>query len=55
MEYLGTVLRFDQNVALEDAIGSHACSGEVSKCVANSIHLGGPTFLPGDTVIPSKH
>jgi hypothetical protein len=28
--------------ALEDAIGSHACSLEASKHVANSIPLGSP-------------
>jgi hypothetical protein len=35
----GTVLGFERNVALEDAIGSHACSLEAIKRVTNVIPL----------------
>jgi hypothetical protein len=35
-----TVLVFRQDFALEDAIGSHACSLEANMCVTNSIPLG---------------
>ena len=37
--FKGTALGFEQNLALEDAIGSHACSLEASTRVTNSIHL----------------
>jgi hypothetical protein len=35
----GAVLGFETNFALEDAIGSHACSLEASSRVTSSIHL----------------
>jgi hypothetical protein len=39
---LGTVRGFGQNSALEDAIGSHACSLEASMRVTKDIPLGSP-------------
>jgi subtilisin family serine protease len=41
---------FRQEFTLEDAIGSHACSFEASRCVTNGIPLGCPLFLPVHTV-----
>jgi hypothetical protein len=41
---------FRQVVALEDAIGSHACSLEAGRRVTNGIPLGRPLFLPVHTV-----
>jgi ankyrin repeat protein len=46
----GTVHVFRQKFALEDAIGSHACSLEANMRVTNGIPLGGPLLLPVDTV-----
>jgi hypothetical protein len=40
-----TVRVFRQEFALEDAIGSHACSLEVNIRVNNGIPLGSPLFL----------
>ena len=45
-----TVRVFRQNVTIEDAIGSHACSLEANTRVANSIPLGCSLLLPVDTV-----
>jgi hypothetical protein len=45
----GTVRFFRQGFTLEDTIGSHACSGEVSMRVTNGIPLGCPLFLPVGT------
>jgi hypothetical protein len=42
--------RFSTKLALEDAIGSHACSLEANRRVTNDIHLGCPLFLPVHTV-----
>jgi hypothetical protein len=39
-----------QEFTLEDAIGSHACSLEASRCATNSIPLGCPLLLPVGTV-----
>jgi hypothetical protein len=41
----GTVRVFGQNFALEDAIGSHACSLEANMRVTNGIPLGSPLLL----------
>jgi hypothetical protein len=41
---------FRQNVALEDAIGSHTCSLEANMRVTNGIPLGSPLLLPAGTV-----
>jgi hypothetical protein len=41
---------FEQNLALEDAIGSHACSLEANIHVTNDIPLGSPLLLPIGTV-----
>jgi hypothetical protein len=46
----GAVLVFGQNVALEDAIGSHACSLETIMRVANDIPLRCSLLLPVGTV-----
>jgi hypothetical protein len=46
----GTMRVFRQKVALEDAIGSHACSLEANMRVTNSIPLGCSLLLPVDTV-----
>jgi len=46
----GTVRVFRQELALEDAIGSHACSLEASKRVTNDIPLGHSLLLPVGTV-----
>jgi hypothetical protein len=43
---VGTVLVFRQDFALEDAIGSHACSLEANMRVTNGIPLGSPLPLP---------
>jgi hypothetical protein len=37
---------FRQKFTLEDAIGSHACSLQVSRRVTNGIPLGCPLFIP---------
>jgi hypothetical protein len=42
---IGTALVFEQNFALEDAIGSHTCSLEASKRVTNRIFLECPLPL----------
>jgi hypothetical protein len=42
---IGTVRVFGQNFALEDAIGSHACSLQANMCVTNDIPLGSPLLL----------
>jgi L-rhamnonate dehydratase len=42
----GTVRVFRQNLALEDAIGSHACSLEANMSVTNDIPLRSPLLLP---------
>jgi hypothetical protein len=42
----GTVLVFRQDFALEDAIGSHACSLETNMRMTNGIPLGSPLLLP---------
>jgi hypothetical protein len=42
----GTVRIFEQDFALEDAIGSHACSLEANMRVTNGIPLGSPLLLP---------
>jgi hypothetical protein len=39
-----------QTVTLDDAIGSHACSFEASKCATNVNPLGCLLFLPIGTV-----
>jgi hypothetical protein len=39
-QWFGMVLDFELNFALEDAVGSHTCSLEVSKRVTNRIPLG---------------
>ena len=45
---VGSMVRvFRQKFALEDAIGSHACSLEASRRVTNGIPLGCPLFLTG--------
>jgi hypothetical protein len=44
-----TVRVFRQNFALEDAIGSHACSLEANMRVTNGITLGSSPILPVDT------
>jgi hypothetical protein len=41
---------FKQNLALDDAIGSHACSLEENMRVTNAIHLGCSLLLPASTV-----
>jgi hypothetical protein len=41
---------FRQKFALEDAIGSHACSLEASERVTNDIPLGCSLLLPIDTI-----
>jgi hypothetical protein len=41
----GTVLVFEQNFALKDVIGSHACSLEASMRVTNNTPLGGTLLL----------
>jgi hypothetical protein len=48
----GRVRVFRQKFALEDAIGSHACSLHTCReqACANSIPLGCPLFLPVHTV-----
>jgi hypothetical protein len=46
----GKVLVFRQQFALEDAIGSQACSHEASMRVANGTPLGWPLLLPVGTV-----
>jgi hypothetical protein len=46
----GTVLGFGQESTLEDTIGSHACSLEASRHVANGIPLGVSLLLPVDPV-----
>ena len=46
----GAVRVFRQNVALEDAIGSHTCSLEANMRVTNGIPLGSPLLLPAGTV-----
>jgi hypothetical protein len=46
----GTVRVFWQKFALEDAIGSHACSLGANTRVTNGIPLGRPLFLPVYTV-----
>jgi hypothetical protein len=45
-----TVPIFRQKFALEDAIGSHACSLEANMCVTNGIPLGSPLLLPAGIV-----
>jgi hypothetical protein len=40
-----TVLAFGQDFALEDAIGSHACSIEANMRVTNGIPLGSPPLI----------
>jgi hypothetical protein len=45
-----TVLGFRQEFTLEDAIGSHGCSLEVSMRVASGIPLGCSLLLPVGTV-----
>jgi hypothetical protein len=42
----GTVLVFEHDFALEDAIGSHAHSLEANMRATNSTPLGIPLFLP---------
>jgi hypothetical protein len=46
----GTVRVFRQKFTLEDAIGTHACSLQASRCVTNGIPLGSSLFLPVHTV-----
>jgi hypothetical protein len=46
----GTVRVFKQKIALEDVIGSHACSLEANKRVTNGIPLGWSLLLPDGTV-----
>jgi hypothetical protein len=46
----GTVPVFRQILALEDAIGSHACSFEANMRATNGIPLGSPLLLPVGTV-----
>jgi hypothetical protein len=46
----GMVLVFEQDFALEDAIGSHACSLEATMRVSNGIPLGSPLLLPVATM-----
>jgi hypothetical protein len=43
---LRTVRVFEHDFALEDAIGSHACSLEANMRVTNGIPLGSPLLLP---------
>lgn len=43
---------FEQNFALEDAIGPHACSLEAKMRVTNGIHLGSTLAL---TVVIINH
>jgi hypothetical protein len=45
-----TVCVFRQGFALEDAIGSHACSLEANVRVTNGIPLGSLLLLPVGTV-----
>jgi len=47
---LGAVHVFRQKLTLEDAIGSHACSLEASRCVTNGFRRRCPLFLPVHTV-----
>jgi hypothetical protein len=46
----GTVCVFRPDFALEDAIGSHACSLEANTRVTNGIPFGSPLLLPVCTV-----
>jgi hypothetical protein len=45
-QYSCTVPVLRQNVALENAIGSHACSCKANMRVTNGIPLGSPLLLP---------
>jgi mannan endo-1,4-beta-mannosidase len=47
--FWGTVHVFRQDFALEDVIGSHACSLEANMRVTNGIPLGSPLLLPLST------
>jgi hypothetical protein len=49
--HLGTVCVFEQDFALEDAIGSHACSLEANMRVTKGIPLGSPLLLPFVTTV----
>jgi hypothetical protein len=42
---VGTLRVFRHNFALEDAIGSHACSLQANMRVTNSIPLGSPPLI----------
>jgi hypothetical protein len=46
----GTVCDFRQKFALDDAVGSHACSLEANMRVTHDIPLGCPLLLPVSTV-----
>jgi hypothetical protein len=48
--FIGTLSGFGLDFALENAIGSHACSLEASKRVTNGIPLGRPRPLTVTTV-----